>query len=468
VKVAAGDRQLILRSERGALRQVAACNRLETCTLLAARRDGALLMQSDMGADLQRLVVLRPDGRLEQVAGGDSRGADLDRVVLDPATQQPLAVAYRTRGARNVGLDPTGRDVIRAVERRLGHASFQMVATTGPGAPWLVSERGDRLQFPRLHLVDPVSGRMREILARETRAPIAPSDLADKIKISFLASDGMRIHGFLTLPRGIPSASAPLVVNVHGGPWAAVGPGFNPITQLLANRGYAVFEPNFRGSTGYGRAYMFAPHGDFGNGRVQRDVVEGTRYLLAQGIGDPARVGIVGISFGGYSALLGTTFEPDLYKVAIAVSPPVDFGAVTRVGPGRPDPVSDGVALSAKLGFFELLKPGAAERLHAQSPAANVARLRRPVVILAGGRDRNVPVESIAAYASALKARPGDVTLLVDAEGGHGLTTPKLQQAFLYVVEHKLHEVLGGPEPAAPGEALAAFLGEARQSNGTR
>ena len=114
---------------------------------------------------------------------------------------------------------------------------------------------------------------------------------------------------------------------------------------MLANRGYVVYEPNFRGSTGFGRAYMRAGKGDFGNGRVQQDIVEGVRFLAAQGIGDASRAGIVGASFGGYSALLGVTFQPELFRVGVAAVPPADLGWVLRWysrtrrpdGAGHPD-----------------------------------------------------------------------------------------------------------------------------------
>ena len=143
----------------------------------------------------------------------------------------------------------------------------------------------------------------------------------------------MRLHGFLVLPPGVDPARAPLLTRVHGGPFNHDGPVFDADAQLLANRGFLVFEPNFRGSTGHGMAYKTAPRGDFGNGRVQRDIVEGTRHLLALGIGDPDRVGLMGASFGGYSTLLGLTFQPELFKVGIAVVPPRTWAgccAITR------------------------------------------------------------------------------------------------------------------------------------------
>jgi dipeptidyl aminopeptidase/acylaminoacyl peptidase len=144
------------------------------------------------------------------------------------------------------------------------------------------------------------------------------------------------VHGFLTLPPGRAAATLPLLTLVHGGPWSHLDADYSALVQLLANRGYAVFQPNFRASTGYGERYMLAPGADFGNGRVQADIIDGVRWLLAQGVGDARRMGIIGASFGGYSTLLALSHTPDLFQVGIALQPPTDFVRGLRLGPRRP------------------------------------------------------------------------------------------------------------------------------------
>jgi dipeptidyl aminopeptidase/acylaminoacyl peptidase len=262
------------------------------------------------------------------------------------------------------------------------------------------------------------------------------------------------------VPPGIDPSRAPIVAHVHGGPFAVMRPEFTSVSQLLANRGYVVFEPNFRGSTGHGRAYMRAGNGDFGNGRVQQDIVEGVQYLTAQGIGDAKRVGIVGASFGGYAALQGVTFQPDVFRVAVAAVPPADLGWVLRWYSRSVDQMAPGIRLSTSMRLLALDPADAKvqERLRAQSPIANVGRMSRPVLLLAGADDERVPIRSVMHYAAALKLHGKDATLLVDPEGRHQLEDPRTREAYFYLIERLLHRRLGGDVPEAPNAGLRGFL----------
>ena len=230
---------------------------------------------------------------------------------------------------------------------------------------------------------------------------------------------------------------------------------------MLVNRGYAVFQSNFRGSTGHGRDYVFAARGDYGNGRVQQDIVDGVHYLLAQGIGDAQRIGIVGHSFGGYSALLGVTFAPELFKVAVAGSPPADFGWSMRwlLDTGDQGALPDrSLAAALRALSVDPADPATYARLHAQSPVANVSRLRRPVLILAGGADRVVAIREVINYAARLKRLGKPVSLYVEPGGGHSPVDRIPREAYGYLIEAMLHAHLGGAAPEAPGAELRAYL----------
>ena len=271
----------------------------------------------------------------------------------------------------------------------------------------------------------------------------------------------MRVHGFLLLPPGVDPALAPLVAHVHGGPINHFRPGYDGIAQMLANRGYVVFQSNFRGSTGHGREYMFASRGDYGNGRVQQDIVEGVRHLLAQGIGDPQRVGIVGHSFGGYSTLLGVTFAPELFKVGVAGAPPADFGWSMKwlVDAGDQGALPDrSLVATLRALSVDPADPATYARLHAQSPVANVGKLRSPVLLLAGGADRVVAIREVIHYAALLRRLGKPVSLYVEPGGGHSPIAPLPREAYAYLIEAMLHAHLGGAEPDAPGAELRAYL----------
>ena len=431
-------------------------------SLLGVTPQGDLLLRGDTGGNFKRVLRLDRAGVLHTLHADPRGEADLDDVVLDPATLQPLIASYRSTEAATYGLGPAQKHVA-AITRHFPGRDLDIGVGSGRDAYWLVAERASTLRDPRWHLYDLRSGRFRPILEEDpkTSRPLPEGSLAHKIAFAYRASDGMRVRGFLLLPPGVDPARVPLVAQVHGGPLNHFRPGYDGLAQLLVNRGYAVFQSNFRGSTGHGRDYVFAARGDYGNGRVQQDIVDGVHYLLAQGIGDAQRIGIVGHSFGGYSALLGVTFAPELFKVAVAGSPPADFGWSMRwlLDTGDQGALPDrSLAAALRALSVDPADPATYARLHAQSPVANVSRLRRPVLILAGGADRVVAIREVINYAARLKRLGKPVSLYVEPGGGHSPVDRIPREAYAYLIEAMLHAHLGGAAPEAPGAELRAYL----------
>ncbi|MFC7301454.1 prolyl oligopeptidase family serine peptidase [Cognatiluteimonas weifangensis] len=458
-----GDHDAIAAVEaKGRLRELRRMAPMESGMLLGVARDGGLLLAGDTGGNLRRVLRLDLDGTLRTLHADPTGEADLDEVVLDPSGSEPLVASYRSSVPSTYGLGPAqaGVAVLRA---RFPGRDIGIDVAGGPHPRWLVSERASTLRDARWHLYDPATGQLRTILADGAlaRRPLPEAALAHKIAFDYTASDGRRVHGFLLLPPGADPARAPLVANVHGGPINHFQPGYDAIAQLLANRGYAVFETNFRGSTGYGRDYTFAPHGDYGNGRVQQDITDGVRYLLAQGIGDPQRVGIVGHSFGGYSALLGVTFQPELFKVGVAGSPPPDlaWGMRWLVASGDQGALPDrSLALTLRALKMDPSDPATYARLHSQSPLANASRMRRPLLVMAGGADRTVAARGVIDYVARLKQLGKQASLYVEPGGGHSPVAPVPRAAYAYLMLAMLHAHLGGDAPEAPDAELRAYL----------
>ena len=448
----------------GTLRGVLRLRAMERIELLAALPDGSLLMEGNPGGAFRRVLRLGADDTL-QTLHQDPRGeADLDDVALDPRTQQPIAASYRSTIAATYGIG-TAQATVTAIARKFPGRDIGLQIGSGPSARWLVSERAATLRDARLHLYDPRTGSLRRILDDPGITGAAPAEnaLARKIAIAYTASDGRRVHGFVLLPPGVDAARAPLVAQVHGGPISHFRAGYDGTAQFLANRGYMVFQSNFRGSTGHGRDYTFASNGDYGNGRVQRDIVEGVRWLLARGIGDADRVGIVGHSFGGYSTLLGLTFQPELFKVGVAGAPPANlaWGMRWLVQSGDQGDLPDR-SLEHTLAALSLdaTDPVTYARLHAQSPQTNAAKMRRPLLIMAGGADRTVAIREVIHYSAKLKSLGRPVTLLVEPGGGHSPVDPIPREAYLFTMETMLQRHLGGPVPQTPGQRLRAYLRE--------
>jgi dipeptidyl aminopeptidase/acylaminoacyl peptidase len=460
----------------GRLREVARCAQMRRCTPLVTSADGRdLILRGNFGEERdqerQRLIRLGADGGLRTMHVDPRGEADLDALSFDPLSRQPLIASYRSTVAANHGLDADMQRHLRRLEGLLPQRDLRIEIGRGAGARWLIETRAGNQQGSRWHLYHADAGavttlfdddRPRDARNRRAAKRIAESDLARKLPVSWRASDGMRLHGFVYLPPGRAAATLPLVVVPHGGPWNHWRPEYNGISQFLANRGYAVFEPNFRASSGHGRVYTFAANGDFGNGRVQQDIVEGTRFLLASGIGDAQRVGIVGASFGGYSTLLGVTFQPELFKVGVAFVPPPDFAWTLRWILRNPESLEFGnvVPMADWLRMLSLDVDDKARmaRLHAQSPLANTARMNRPLLLVAGGEDRRVGIAGVIEYAARLKLAGKPVSLLVDTDAGHANREPIARESNLYLLEAMLHQHIGGAQPAPPDVALRDYL----------
>jgi dipeptidyl aminopeptidase/acylaminoacyl peptidase len=236
------------------------------------------------------------------------------------------------------------------------------------------------------------------------------------------------------------------------------------LVQLLANRGVAVFQPNFRASVGYGLHYMTAAGGDLGNGRVQADIIDGVRWLLRQGVGDRQRLAIAGHSFGGYATLLALTYTPELFQFGMAIAPSPDFARTLRTiatGPGGDQ------ALPLRLRDLGVdLQDGAVMRtLEAAAPVRHTDQVGKPLLIMAGARDSMVQIASVTDYVARLQLSGKPVSLLVDPEEGHNPRLLLYRQATVYLLEKLLQQHLGGPTPAAPGAQLDTYLRQTLKAN---
>lgn len=462
-KVTDGERHEILTgAPGGAFRPLARCDGLARCNLLGVAPDGrAVLVAGDFGeAPRPMLFRLDLDGRRSPVHADPRASVDLGSVVFDRRTGAPVIASYRGGDPRSYGLDAATRAALAKLERTNVDPGFALETSAGP---WLVREREARLAGERWRLFDPRSGRLTPLIddPGERRRP-SPVQLARTIGVTFRASDGMDIHGFLTAPPGLDLKRTPLAAIVHGGPWSHDDPDYSAVTQLLANRGYVVFRPQFRGSTGYGRDYMLAANGDFADGRVQRDIEEGVRWLLAQGVGDPKRTAIVGASFGGYSVLQSLSNQSNLFGVGVAIVPPTDMGWVTRWAARTGALDTQGVKLETTLRLLKM-DPGdaaVARKLYAGSPSARVAAMRTPLLIIASGRDERVPIRSVIDYAARLRVAAANARIVVARKLPHASSDPLAFRASLFMIETTLQRELGGAQPDRPASDLSLWMAQ--------
>lgn len=461
--------QLILQRRGKAWTEAFRCAPLRTCVPLALSLDGTrLFMRTLHAGDREALLELTLANGARRVVHTDPEGmADLVDVTLSPRDGQPMLATYQLPRLRLVGLDADGKRIAAGIARRFPEGGVA-VESCAPNA-CLLAERNARMAHARYWLLDLRSQALHPVLD-EVRAKggMPPeAQLAQRIALRYPASDGFMVHGYLTLPRGLPARSLPLVVFVHGGPWGHVTSGYSANAQLLANRGFAVFEPNFRGSTGYGARYTLAPGADYGNGRVQADIIDGVRWLLAQGVGDPQRLGIAGGSFGGYATLLALTHTPAMFRFGMATQPPTDFARALRQGaaePGRPGEPPLRQVLAAV--GIDPSDPAQLGPIAAAAPHGLANRVRAPLLMVAGAKDNKVEVEAVADYVARLQGLGKPVSLLVDPDEGHNPRNPVARQAQMHLLLRMLHRYLGGPPAPAPGAAVASYLARNLRADG--
>ena len=222
--------------------------------------------------------------------------------------------------------------------------------------------------------------------------------------IEYKSRDGLTIHGYLTLPVGREAKNLPVVVNPHGGPWARDAWGYNPEVQFLANRGYAVFQMNFRGSTGYGRKFWETSFKQWGK-TMQDDITDGVQWLIKQGIADPKRVAIYGGSYGGYATLAGVTFTPDLYAAAVDYVGVANLFTFMNTIPPYWKPFLD--MFHEMVGDPEKDK----ELFTAASPVMHADKIKTPLFVAQGAQDPRVNKNESDQMVEALKKRGVDVRI---------------------------------------------------------
>ncbi|MFV1988984.1 MAG: alpha/beta hydrolase family protein, partial [Gemmatimonadota bacterium] len=278
--------------------------------------------------------------------------------------------------------------------------------------------------------------------------------LADMQPVSYEARDGLTIHGYLTTPRGMEATNLPMVLVVHGGPWARDGWGYQPEVQMLANRGYAVLQINYRGSTGYGKAFTNAAVGEWA-GAMHDDLVDGVEWAIAEGIADPDRVGIYGGSYGGYATLVGLTFTPEVFACGLDYVGPSSLVTLIEAFPPYWRPFLEGT-------FYRHVGDPSdmndVEDMQARSPLNFVDQIEDPIMIVQGANDPRVTQQESDQMAAALRDRGIPVTYLLAENEGHGFANADNRMALYRSMEVFFGECLGGRVDPTVDPAIQAQI----------
>jgi len=364
--------------------------------------------------------------------------ADPARIIHRPGTQVPVGALFMGTTPRTRFFDETSEDarLYRSLETALG-APVYITSSTRNGSTVLVESWSGRNPGD-FYLYDTLGKRARHLISRSDW--IDPAQSADVRAITLQARDGRPLHGFLTVPPGVPMRALPMVVVPHGGPIGVLDDGtYSTETQMLAAAGYAVLQVNFRGSAGYGRAHAQAARKQWG-AAMQDDVTDATRWAIEQGIADRERICIYGASYGAYAALMGTVREPGLYRCAAGYVGIYDLPLMYARGDIQSDE-------SGLIYLREWL--GRPKDLVERSPVNLTAQVGVPVLLAAGREDQRAPVVHTERMEAALKQAGTPVQALYYKNEGHGLYNLANQRDYYGHLLAFLSRSLGGGTAAA-------------------
>ena len=413
--------------------------------------DGRLYITSNHDSDLIRLVLVDPRTGAESVVHEDPLGeADLESAAFDERTGALLATVYVGDTMRIYPHAPEVERVVTAL-RRTRPGTLEQVYGSVDRAVW-VANVNSPTDPGGTYLIRP--GREPELLF-EGRPWLRRHALGTARAIRYQTSDGLTIHGYLTLPRDA-AGPRPMVLMVHGGPWARDVWQWNPEAQHFADRGYAVLQLNYRGSTGFGKRFARAVRKEFA-GRMHTDLLEGVRWAVEQGYADPERVAILGASYGGYAALVGLTFTPEVFACGVDYSGPSDL--ITLV---ESFPPSWGPFLPRAWYPFvgDPRNPADREDMRRRSPLFRADSARAPLLIFQGANDPRVTRAQSDHIALAMHRRGIPVTYLVAGDEGHGWGNRETALAVTRAAEVFLARCLGGAvQPTVSPEVDAALAG---------
>jgi len=450
-----GDTEF-LRVDPDGFKKIYSCGVFESCAPVQFEKsDKQVYVITNKGddVDLVSLALMDPaTGAATIVESDPLKRVDLGDARFSDRTHELLATVYTDAKDRIYWKNKTWEADYKWLQTKLPGKEIAFASSTHDETMFIVSansdtEPGETYLFNRKNKKLELQYRIREKIDRASLAQMKP--------VSYKSSDGLEIPAYLTLPKGMPEKNLPLVVFPHGGPWGRDTWGYRGYAQFLANRGYAVLQMNFRGSTGYGKKFLNGGNLEWGQ-KMQDDITWGVKYLVAEGIADPKRVGIMGGSYGGYATLAGVAFTPDVYAAAVSI-----------VGPSNLITLLDSIPPyweAARVIFYKRMgdpnTPEGKAQLLRQSPLNSANKIKTPLMIAQGANDPRVNKAESDQIVIALRDRGFPVSYLVAPDEGHGFARPVNNMAMFAAAEKFLAQYLDGRYQEGATPEVAARLKE--------
>jgi dipeptidyl aminopeptidase/acylaminoacyl peptidase len=390
---------------------------------------------SNLGRDKTAAVIFDPATATEEQVLYENPDYDVDQLVYSRARKVLTAARYTSWKRERYFFDSEFEKMMNDLKTKLGDLEFGLVSSNKAEDKFLVIAHNDKSRGT-YYLFDKNAGTLEKVA--DTTPWLDPEEMATMNPVEYTSRDGLNIHGYLTLPKGYTMENAknlPVVVNPHGGPWYRDQWGFNPEVQFLANRGYAVFQMNFRGSTGYGRKFWEASFKQWGK-TMQDDITDGVNWLIDKGIADKDRIAIYGASYGGYATLAGITNTPDLYAAAVDYVGVANMFTFMKTIPPYWEPQLQM--------FYEMVGDPVKDSLllSEASPVLHADKIKTPLFVAQGANDPRVNINESNQMVEALRNRGVTVEYMVKEDEGHGFYNETNQFDFYNAMDKFLAEHL--------------------------
>jgi dipeptidyl aminopeptidase/acylaminoacyl peptidase len=392
----------------------------------------SLYLLSSVDANASRLLRVDLTSGVATVLAEDPK-YDVGGVMSHPDTKEIQMVSFTKARTEHVVLDPTIADDIEAIGA-IQPGDMTFLGRDHADRTWLVAFTVD--DGPVAYYAWDREAKKSTFLFHHQPA-LSGYTLASMEPFSFTARDGLEIHGYLTFPTGAERRDLPAVLMVHGGPWARDSWGLNAEAQWLANRGYVAVQVNFRGSTGYGKEFVNAGNKQWA-AAMHDDLIDAVEHVVGQGWVDRKRVAISGGSYGGYAALVGATFTPDVFCCAVDVVGPSNLKTLIESIPPYWAPIV--AQFHERVGNPETEETLLWER----SPLSRVHEIKIPILVAQGANDPRVKQAESEQIVNAMKEKGIDHVYLLFADEGHGFAKPENRMAFFKTAERFLARYLGG------------------------
>ena len=435
-----GDTEILRVDSEGGATKIYSCSVLEVCQPSSFHKDGKrvyLVTNKGDATNLAGLSLLDVEtGTTELVESDPLKRVDLAGTRFSEVRQELVVTGYLDDRPRLYWRNAELEADYKLLKSKLGDSDVTSTSETADERLSLVVARSD-VEPGAFYLFD----RQTKALTPQFRImePLPRASLAQRKPIRYKSSDGLEIPAYLTLPKGVAAKSLALIVVPHGGPWARDGWGFDAFAQFFANRGFAVLQPNFRGSTGYGKRFLNAGNLQWGD-KMQDDITWGVKHLVAQGVADPKRVAIMGASYGGYATLAGVAFTPDLYAAAVSYVGPSNLLTLLNSIPAYWE--------AGRKQFYMRMgdpnTPAGKAQLMRQSPLNSANRIKTPLMVIQGANDPRVNKAESDQIVVALRDKGFPVEYYVAPDEGHGFQKPVNNMAAFAATERFLAKRIPG------------------------